>query len=116
MQLDKTHTSAIGEVVVLCEQLLELGNGPGLVCPGRSTCVLWGMGDGCKDVDEILVFPRHDIVVLGVHAVDVSLDSVAVVDDEEAGCMGSCVSVCGRMSLAFLNPNGSFQEAKYGNK
>ena len=42
---------------------------------------------GPEDGDEVLVFPGLDIVVGGVHAVDIALDRVAfVADDESVSC------------------------------
>ncbi len=41
---------------------------------------------GAKNTDEIFVFPLLDVVVGGVHAVDVAFDGVAFVADDKAIC------------------------------
>ena len=42
------------------------------------------LGIGPEDGDQVFVFPGLDVIVGSVHAVDITLDRVAFVDDDES--------------------------------
>ena len=73
-----THSKLVGHVEVLVsEQLVEFVTGLDTVA---LVVVL-----GSEDLGNVNKFPRLDVVVNRIPSVDVSLDSVAVVTDNEAG-------------------------------
>jgi hypothetical protein len=73
-----THSKLVGHVeILISEQLVEFVTGLDTV----ALVVVLGSED-CGNVGK---FPRLDVIVNCVPSVDVSLDSVAIVADNEAG-------------------------------
>ena len=44
---------------------------------------------GSKDMNQVLIFPLLDIIITGVHAMNVSLDGIALIANDESGSVRS---------------------------
>ena len=57
---------------------------------------------GSKDADEVLILPFLDIIITGVHAVDVSFNGIPLIADEESGFISSSSIQTSQLQLTWL--------------